>query len=511
MTTAPAKFAPQERVLSGMNAAIVLTALILVTVSGIGIVLSPTVTVGIVACLLGAILVSLRPASVVFMTVLLAATTLPEFVPTTFRLAGFSVRAYEPFLIASAIYVLARYKRSRAADRRIVLLLSLFLVWTIVGLLSGNTLLRIIADIRLPIYMVIAYFIGSRIAGTQLSRKVLSVFRISLWFSAGITLLSSTTGLSINGREADSTLNLQGTGNEAIRLLSAATYPSLAVLCAVIGLAIAGRASLRSTIAFSAPALIIVVVSFSRNSILGIGVAAIYAVIVARRAGAITKVLSLISGTLLVAIMVVAAEPLLRQTAVGSWLIQQIEAFQGRVLGGLTTDGLETDGSAQFRFEQEDFYLIPKILESPLVGHGFGYAYKPLFTGRIVTNDDFQYYAHNFYLWLLVKAGIIGLSIFVFALVTPLFRAPRQSDSQTLATGAAAIGLLACSFVAPMPLGSPTSVLLGVLAGVCAAGRSRGGEMTSVSSPKNAVPEAQGLRSGFRLHMSTSDRTGDRS
>ncbi|WP_432246051.1 O-antigen ligase family protein [Arthrobacter sp. G.S.26] len=437
--------------------------------SGVGVVHSPSATVAMIFGTLVVIGLSLRPTAAVYLTILLAATTLPEVVPTTFRLAGFSFRAYEPFLVVSAIYVLVRYKSSRSANIKVCFLVFLFLAWSILGLSFGNPPLKIVADVRLPIYMAIAYAIGLRIAGTDLSHRVLSTFRISLWFSAGITLLSSTTGLPINGREADSTLNLQGTGDEAIRLLSAATYPSLAVLCSVIALAIAGRASLWSTISFGAPALFIVVVSFSRNSILGIGVAAIYAIIAARKTRAMTRALSIASGILTAAIAVVIAEPLLRATSGGSWLVQQIEAFQGRVLGGLTTDGLATDGSAQFRFEQEDFYLLPKIWDSPLIGHGFGYAYKPLFTGRIVASDDFQYYAHNFYLWLLVKTGIIGLAIFVFALVLPLFHAQRHLGAQSLATGAAAVGLLACSFVAPMPLGSPTSVLLGVLAGICAA------------------------------------------
>lgn len=511
MTRTLARHAPVDRVLGGMSGTIVLTALVLVTASAIGVVYSPTITVGIIACALGVILLTLRPAAVVPLAVVLAVTTLPEFIPTTFRLAGFSVRAYEPFLFASTIYVLLRYKNPKAANFRAVLLLSIFLVWSIIGLLAGNPLLKIVADVRLPIYMIIAYVIGSRVVGTDLSRNALSVFRISLWFSAGITLLSSTAGLAINGREADSTLNLQGTGGEAIRLLSAATYPSLAVLCSIIALAIAGRASLWSTISFSAPALFIVAVSFSRSSILGIGVAAVYAIIAARRARAMTKALSLVSGILLSAIAVVAAEPLLRTTAVGSWLIQQVEAFQGRVLGGLTADGLATDGSAQFRFEQEDFYLLPKIWESPLFGHGFGYAYKPLFTGRIVTSEDFQYYAHNFYLWLLVKTGIIGLSIFVFALVLPLLRVQRQGDSQTLATGAAAVGLLACSFVAPMPLGSPTSVLLGVLAGACAAASTGRGGAPPVALPQNLEVNAQSRRQGSHLNIRDTNQSGGRS
>lgn len=90
MTTNLARYARADRLPGDMSGALVLTALILVIASGIRVVYSPAGTVGITACALGAILLSLRPAAVVSVTVLLAVTTVPKFIPTTFRFAGFS-------------------------------------------------------------------------------------------------------------------------------------------------------------------------------------------------------------------------------------------------------------------------------------------------------------------------------------------------------------------------------------------------------------------------------------
>lgn len=440
-----------------------------VLVASLGIATHPwaTLAVAVFVVLVGYFF--LKPAALVYCTVFTAITTLPDFIPTSFSVAGSSVRAYEPLLILSAIFALTKIRARRGTDWRVGLLFSLFVIWSMLGLAMGNPILRIISDVKIPMYLVLAYLVASRVFGTYLVHGVVRILRVSLWISAGVTFLSSAFGISIAGREADSTLNLAGTGEEAVRLLSSATYPALAVVCGAVALAVAGRATLRSSLSICVPALLIVVVSFSRNNILGIAVAIIYGLIAARNTQIIQRGLSYLSGFIAVLGCIVLTSLALRDGPIGAWLYQQIEAFKGRVLGGLTAEGLAKDGSAQFRFEQEDAYLIPDILDSPFWGHGFGYAYKPAFTGRHNVSEDFQYYAHNFYLWLLVKAGIIGFAIIFATFFLPVIRALRSSDTGTLACGAAAASLLACSIVAPMPLGSPTAVLLGSLIGVCAA------------------------------------------
>jgi O-antigen ligase len=140
------------------------------------------------------------------------------------------------------------------------------------------------------------------------------------------------------------------------------------------------------------------------------------------------------------------------------------------VLEGLTSSTLEVDLSSQFRVVFENALIIPRIEESPLFGHGFGYAYKPPLGIPGTFNSDFApYYAHNFYLWILVKAGVTGLAIFLWFSLAPILKTFRQSSGLAHASAGAATALLACSFVVPMPIGSPTALLLGALLGAAAA------------------------------------------
>ena len=151
-----------------------------------------------------------------------------------------------------------------------------------------------------------------------------------------------------------------------------------------------------------------------------------------------------------------------------SWVDTQITGYTSRVVEGLSGEALSRDTSAQFRVE-ENWYLRRAVVEQPIVGHGLGYAYRPIIgpsTGYIASSG--AYYAHNFYYWMLVKAGILGLIIFAAA-VLPRFRRPASRPQNVwLACASALAGLLVGSFVAPFPLGveSGSAMLIGVLAGL---------------------------------------------
>ena len=143
---------------------------------------------------------------------------------------------------------------------------------------------------------------------------------------------------------------------------------------------------------------------------------------------------------------------------------------------------LNKDPSTLYR-ERESAAMEEAIEQAPLIGHGFGHAYKsPEGTPGTFFFDRGPYYGHNFYLWALVKTGFLGLACFLLAITPPLFRAiARPHDSVAVALASGAFGLLAISFVAPMPSGSPTAVVLGGLVGAV------GGLVTqkqSASEPK---------------------------
>ena len=94
-------------------------------------------------------------------------------------------------------------------------------------------------------------------------------------------------------------------------------------------------------------------------------------------------------------------------------------------------------------------YAFRAFIESPLVGFGVGSPYRPMYVPE--ANDAFSdllalnYYVHNFYAWLLVDTGLIGLAVFLWFLAQPFRYIPqvaRTSDAPIYR--AALVALVAC-------------------------------------------------------------------
>jgi hypothetical protein len=414
------------------------------------------------------------PEFAIYAMVSLSIVALPSAIPMSFAVGGISVRIYEPFLLISVIVTALRYRLHARALGRVAALVTLLVFWVVLGLANGHDPVRVLVDTRLFAYLCLAMFVAASVAGTAVVNHAIRIVPAVLWISAGTTVAASALGFGIAGMQIGAAGSLDGS-ESAERLISPATYASVAVLCAVLALWLTGKKSLRDTLVFSAPALTMVFLSFTRNAVISIAVACLFAVISSHDFRAVRRVavLGLIVSGLIFLISV--GEPVLRQVGGLGWALNQFDAFSGRVLGGINGSALASDGSAQFRFDQENVYLVPEIFRSPVFGHGYGYAYKPLETGRFVTDkgEALRYYAHNFYLWILVKAGVVGFLLFAFSVIAPvLMRMNARSTAAQLAAGSAAAGLLAASFVAPMPLGAPTSVVLGLVVGLCLGGPS---------------------------------------
>jgi hypothetical protein len=437
-----------------------------------GSVANPLVLV-VIAGLILTLVLSRWPEFAIYAMVCLAIVALPSAIPMSFAVGGISVRLYEPFLFISVVVAALRYRLDARALVRLAALVSLLVFWVVTGLANGHDAVRVLVDTRLFAYLCLALFVAASVAGTEVVARAVRLIPAVLWISAGTTIAASVLGFGIAGMQIGAAGSLDGS-ESADRLISPATYASVAVLCAVLALWLTGKKSLRATLVFTAPALTMVFLSFTRNAIISIAVACVFAVVASKDFQAVRRVAMLglvLSGLIF---LITIGEPVLRQVAGLGWALNQFDAFSGRVLGGITGSALAADGSAQFRFDQENVYLVPEIFRSPVFGHGYGYAYKPLETGRFVTDkgEALRYYAHNFYLWILVKAGVVGFLLFAFSVISPvLTRMNARSTAAQVAAGAAAAGLLAASFVAPMPLGAPTSVVLGVAVGLCVGGR----------------------------------------
>lgn len=415
-----------------------------------------------------AIAVAMRPERLIYLTVALAVTTVPAVIPTTFSAGGLTFRFYEPLLVLAGVYVWARHRPPGYATTRFAVLVGLLGAAAAVGYLSGNVPAKILFDVRWPMLMAVALYVGAGIAGTPIVDRCVRLLPWLMWLSAGVILLASAVGLALPGRAEAAALGNDAT-SEATRLLTPSTFPALVVLCAAAALVIARRAAFRSMLVLIAPAFVVVFLGFSRNHLLGLAVAVAFTILAMRNAdttiGLFGRAALVAVPTALIGGVILAALP------PGSWLDNQVGGYSARVLDGLSSESLNTDPSTQFRL-QENRDLSRAIEDAPVIGHGLGFAYRPG-TGPPgqYMRDQAPYYAHNFYLWALVKAGFLGLLAFGYVMLTPVLSALRSPSSTQLAAGAAAAALLAVSVVAPVPLGSPTAVLLGALLGLLAGAR----------------------------------------
>ncbi|WP_145964769.1 O-antigen ligase family protein [Rhodococcus rhodochrous] len=426
--------------------------------------------IGLIFVIVGAASVFLiKPSWLVYATVVLAIVTVPTQIPMFFGVMGFTVYLYEVTLVAAFFAVLSSTPSlASSVLRRVLVLTALLIAFSFLGLAKGHEIVRVIGDVRPLVYLLLAYFIACKIAGTPVMDRVIKLLPPTLCFSAAVSVLASVAGLAVSGR--GDVLGGIAAGESAVRLLTPATYPATAVLCGVICLLLAGRVPAKSTLKYAIPALVIVFLSFSRNSLIAIAVAVLFGLLAV---GIVRSVPTMVRFSVFVIAAVASAILLasfMRGTALGDWLSTQIWAYNDRVFGGLSGSDIREDSSAQYRLVQENPYLLKGISDSPIIGHGFGYPYKPLLTGRVYFSgsEALRYYAHNFYLWLPVKAGVVGMVAFVYAVIFPVISSVRSANSSALAAGAAGAGLLASSIVAPMPLANNTAVLLGSLVGVCA-------------------------------------------
>jgi O-antigen ligase len=267
------------------------------------------------------------------------------------------------------------------------------------------------------------------------------------------------TGLRLAGR-AESLE--ETTGAPAIRLLTATQVPALVVLTALVAAHIIGRARPSVSEALGVPALLITLLSFSRNTLIALAVAAAVALVASWTWSAVSRTAVLAAGcAVLLGIALPAMLFLLQNTTAAVWLSDQLNAFSHRV----STAALAVDSSALARLH-ENTNLIRAIAEAPLDGHGLGYAYQmPFGKSGSFSATLGTTYAHNFYLWLLVKSGVIGMANFAVFAVTPVWRAVRSSSAAAKISAATGAALLAICVVDPLPLEPANSLALGMALG----------------------------------------------
>lgn len=436
----------------------------------LGYIASPAAAVPVVGVLASAALALARRAEVfAYLAIVFAFTVFPDGVPFFVYVGGVQLYLYEPFLVFALAWSLTLFRSITFAMNIFLIGMLVATAWSLGGLASGSPFSFINADVRPLVDLCMAIPVAAAMVATGRARHAFRVIVVVLWVSAAMTALSSATGLKLVGREEAATLNFSGsTSDDATRFLTTATDLAIVVLSGVLMSALVYRLRV-GWLVIATPAFVIVFFAFSRNSLLGVAAALVVAFLWAAADSRLKDSLL----RLLVVLFVLVALFLVTQFAPGlltsvGWLRVQLDAVSQRVFGGISASALSSDPSANYR-ALEITYLVPAIAQSPLVGHGFGYAYKPpLGSGLGFFAVQGRYYAHQYYLWLAVKVGILGSGLLYAGWIAAAARGVRARGAVTLGLVAGLAAALTISAVAPMPNGEPGVLVVGGVLGALA-------------------------------------------
>ncbi|OBA68750.1 polymerase [Mycobacterium sp. 1554424.7] len=409
-----------------------------------------------------------RPASMIGVALFLAFAALPQGLHVAKVIGPVSISAYHVLLLLAICFVLP-VVRLRFSE---YLLPGMFVLtvayFAAVGFVAGHTASVVVREATILLEMVIGLVLAMVIVYGNYVKLVIHTMVVTLWFSAGMAVASSSGGLRLAGRleslQAD-------TGDAANRVITATLTPAIAVLAALVAAQIVGRVKPVWYLALGLPALIISVLAFSRNTLIALGVAAVVAFLASLGWSSLRRAARLlVVGACLLAVMVPAALFLLQHSTAGEWLNDQISGFSHRVLGRASSDALAVDPSTLARLA-EDANLDRAIAQAPMFGHGLGYAYQEPFGDDPdeFTNTLGTTYSHNFYLWWLAKSGGVGMTAFAVFALTPLIQALRSASAPAKASAAVSAGLLVMSIIDPLPEDPANALTLGMALGAALA------------------------------------------
>lgn len=346
------------------------------------------------------------------------------------------------------------------------------LLYTAVGFENGHSAEAILHEMTCLFEMVAGYMLALLIVHGDYIKGATQTLVATLWFSAVMAIVSSSLGLRLTGRFE--TISESTTGGSVTRLIIPTTAPAVAVLAALVAAQVLGRVRPATFWAMGVPSLIISLLAFSRGTLIAIAVAGVVAFLANPGWQALRRSATFaVSSMAIMAAMVPGALFLLQHSKAGAWLAHQFAGFSHRVLSGVTASSLAVDDSTKYRLI-ENADLTRAIAKAPIFGHGMGYAYRLAF-GEDSGNDQFSFdsftvllgttYAHNFYLWWLVKAGAVGMAIFAWFALRPVIRALRSTSKPAKIAGAVSVGLLALNIVGPNIEDTPDSVVFGMVLG----------------------------------------------
>jgi hypothetical protein len=417
----------------------------------------------LIAALFCVVVYWVKPEGMVGVTLFGAFAALPEGLHVGKVIGPVTIYAYHVAAVLAICYLIPTV-RARPADFLWPGILVLTVVSaTVTGFATGQSALVVMRESTSMLEMVLGFVLALFVVYGGHVKWSIRVMVAIVWFSAGMAIVSSLYAVRLAGR-AESLEWTTGAG-QALRIILSTQTPATAVLSALVAAPIVGRVKPAMYVALGPPAVIISLLSFSRNTLISMGVAAGVAFLASFSWAALRRMIAAaFVGAAIVAVAVPGSLFLLQQSKTGAWLSDQFVAFSQRVLGGVSSSALAVDDSALERLREINL-LKETIARAPVFGHGLGYPYQP-------PNGDDEFhqilypaYSHNFYLWWLAKAGVVGMAAFALFALTPVLLAMRCASAQAKISAAVAAGLLAISAVWPLPEMPMDALGLGIALG----------------------------------------------
>lgn len=424
--------------------------------------ISGAVVAGLVAFLLAATMaVAADRDFPIHAAAFLAFSTLPAGLPTTFAAGGVGLVGHEVFLMAAFLMALPRMQWSGV---RGLTAIGLFL-WAALGTWWGAAhsyaFGDILYDARSSWVLAVAFVVVTVARPETLRRLWTRTIPVTLTVSAVTMALGSIGLIATNAHTFAARLDYQDQGGSASRQLGSTGFVAVAVLMCVVTMFLL-RKPVPGAVRFMVPlAVAIVALSFSRSHLVGLAVAVLYGLYEARRRRALAAVLPR------AALVGLAAIPLLffvlaigSTLAPDSWLRSVGTSYVLRVFEGLGSQARTQDMSLQYRVDEYDG-LLDSISEAPLIGQGFGHAYRePVGAPGQYFHDAAPFYSHNFYLWATAKMGALGLVFLLLVYLVPIARPVGHTIANVCARGVV-VSFLAISFAVPLPNGQTSGPLVG--------------------------------------------------
>lgn len=402
----------------------------------------------------------------------LLATTAPTVmgISTALPFGGGALR-YTDILLPLAALTTLTTLRGRQRSLAFIALIAAALVMVVMGLYNEGAVRWMLRDMRPMAYLAFGLLVGQYLL---LDRRCwdwcVKALAVYLGGIAALTLASQVTDIALVGRSANEVLYIGGRDIDlGARRAQFETNPLfLLILCSGVAAAVAGipvrRWLTRGTYwTLIVSSVLVVFLSYSRNSVLALGAAVLLAIVMPVGMRRVDRLARLFAGS---AYGALALAPVILAALSLGLFTTQLRAFDQRVVEGLSGSALRNDSSTRWRTVEQNLAL-EAVAGSPALGLGAGVFYRPSVPNDPFSDDAGKLYVHNYFVWLLVKGGVLGLGLVLLVLARGLAGLLMAREAPVAAVlGCGLGGILAASWVAPWAAQPNMAAVIGALIGV---------------------------------------------